>query len=77
MLPRQMLPGQMLPGQMLPAQMLLRQLKSVQDSPLNLPLKFGQNGVSNSRDMMEIEFLWWVGGGGWVFTVIFVSNLQL
>ena len=30
---------------MLPEQMLLGQLKSVQDSPMNLPLKFGQNRV--------------------------------
>ena len=50
---------------MLPGQMLLRQLKSVQDSPMNLRLKFRQNWVSNSWDIADIEFLWWwVGGGG-------------
>ena len=38
----------MLPEQMLPGQMLVGQLKSVQDSPMNLCLKFHQNRVSNS-----------------------------
>ena len=33
---------------MLPGQMLLRQLKSVQNSPRNLHLKFRQNRVSFS-----------------------------
>ena len=46
---------------MLPGQMLLRQLKSVQDSPRNLHLKFGQNRVGKSLDILDIEFLW--GGG--------------
>ena len=31
------------------------------DGPRNLPLKFGQNLVSNSRDITDIEFVW-VGG---------------
>ena len=54
----------MLPGQMLSGQMLLRQLKSIQYSPMNLRLKFRQNRVSNSWDITDIEFLW--GGGlGW------------
>ena len=44
--------------------MLPQQLKSVQDSPMNLRLKFGQNRVSNSRDIADIEFV--VGGGGGV-----------
>ena len=46
---------------------------------MNLPLKFGQNRVSNSWDIADIEFLWvgGVGGVGGVFTVIFMSNLQL
>ena len=63
----------MSPGQMLPGQMLLRQLKSVQHSPMNLRLKFSQNRVSNSWDIADIEFVW----GGVEFTVIFMSNLQL
>ena len=64
----------MLLGQMLPIQMLLWQFESVQDGPGNLPLKFGQNKVSNSWDIAEIKFVWGVGGGGewWWFTVIFV-----
>ena len=40
--------GQMLLGQMLLGQMLPQRLKSVLDSPKNLPLKFRQNRVSNS-----------------------------
>ena len=33
---------------------------------LTLPLKFHQNRVSNSWDIDDIEFLWWVVGGlGW------------
>ena len=43
-----MFPGQMSPGHMLPGQMSPRQLLSVKDGPRNLPLKFGQNRVSNS-----------------------------
>ena len=35
----------------------------VKDGPRNLRLKFGQNRVSKSRDIADIEFL--VGGGGW------------
>ena len=46
---------------MLPGQMLLWQLKSVQDSPMNLRLKFRQNRVSNSWDITDIEFVWWGG----------------
>ena len=61
---------------MLPGQMSLWQLESVQDSPRNLYLKFGQNRASNSWNIMDIEFLWGGGGGG-VCTVIFMSNLQL
>ena len=67
----------MSPWQMLPGQMSLRQLESVQDSPRNLPLKFGKNRISNSWDIRDIEFAWGGGGGGGVCTVIFVSNLQL
>ena len=52
---------------MLSGQMLLWQLESVQDSPMNLCLKFGQNRVSNSWDIADVEFSvggWWVVGGG-------------
>ena len=69
----------MLPGQILPEQMSPWQLKSVQEGPRNLFLKFGQNHVSNSWDIADIEFVvvllrvgGWVGGrvagwvGGWV-----------
>ena len=58
----QMFPGQMLPGQMLPGQMSLWKLASVKDGPRNLALKFGQNWVSNSWDISDIEF----SDGGWV-----------
>ena len=61
--------GQMSPWQMLPGQMSLRQLESVQDSPRNLSLKFGQNCVSNSWNIADIEVVvvllrvaGWVGG---------------
>ena len=53
----------MLRGQMLRGQMSPRQLESVLDVPRNLPLKFHQNWVSNSRDIADIEFVWVVGGG--------------
>ena len=46
----------MLPGQMLPGQMLSWQLESVHKGPRNLHLKFGQNRVSNSWDIVDIEF---------------------
>ena len=38
------------------------QLESVLDVPRKLPLKFYQNWVSNSWDIADIEFLWWVVG---------------
>ena len=47
--------GQMSPWQMLPGQMSLWQLESVQDSPRNLSLKFGQNRVSNSWDIPDMD----------------------
>ena len=53
--------GQMSRGQKLPGQMLPLQLESVLDVHRNLPLKFHQNRVSNSWDIADIEFLWWVG----------------
>ena len=62
----------MLPAQMLSGQMLLRQLKSIQYSPMNLRLKFRQNRVNySSWDIADIEILW---VGGVVCIVIFVSN---
>ena len=41
----------------------LGEQKSVQNGPRDLRLKFGQNWVSNSWDITDIEFLW-VGWGG-------------
>ena len=38
--------------------------KSVQDGPRNLRLKFGQNRVSNSWDIADVEFSVVVVGGG-------------
>ena len=51
------IPGQMSPGQILPEQMSMSpfQLKSVQDGPRNLSLKFGQNWVSNSWDIPYMD----------------------
>ena len=54
-------------GQMQDRKMSLWQLESVQDGPRNLTLKFGQNRVSNSWDIADVEFLW---DGGVVCTVI-------
>ena len=35
--------------------LLGQQLESVKDGPMNLPLKFGQNWVSNSRDITDMD----------------------
>ena len=43
---------------MLPGQMSLRQLESLQDDPMNLPLKFGKHRVSNNLYKAEIKFVW-------------------
>ena len=51
----------MLPGQVLPGQMSTWMLEYVNEGPRNLNLKFGQNRVSNSWDIVDIEFV-----GGWV-----------
>ena len=51
-------------GQMLPGQMSLWQLSIVKVEPGKLFLKFGQNCMSNSWDVANIEFP--VGGGGGV-----------
>ena len=48
---------------MLTGQMSPWRLGCVKDGPRNLRLKFGQNRVSNSWDMTDIEFLWWSGVG--------------
>ena len=57
----------MSPGQILPEQMSPEQLKSVQDGPRNLFLMFGQNRVSNSWDIDDIEFeVVLLRVGGWV-----------
>ena len=45
-----MLPGQMLPGQMLPLH-----LTSIKDGPIKLTLKFGQDWVSNSWDIPNMD----------------------
>ena len=45
----------MLSGQMLPGQMSSWQLESVQNGPRNLLLKFGQNRVSNSWDIPDMD----------------------
>ena len=47
----------MLPGEMLNGQISLWQLASVKDGSRNLSLKFGQNQVSNSWDIADIEFV--------------------
>ena len=49
---------------MLPEQISPWQLAFAKDGPRNLLLKFGQNGVSYSWDIDDIEFVWvgrWVG----------------
>ena len=51
-------------GQMLHGQMSPWRLESVLNVHRNLPLKFHQNRVNNSWDIADIEFLWWVVGGG-------------
>ena len=47
--------GQMLLGQMLPGQMSLWQLTSVEDGPRKLTLNFGQNRISNSGDIADLD----------------------
>ena len=47
--------GQMSPGQMLAGQMSPWQLESVLDVPRNLPLKFNQNEINNSWDILDID----------------------
>ena len=45
--------------------MLPWQMESVQDGSKTLLLKFGHNRASNSWDIADIEFVWWlvvVGG---------------
>ena len=40
--------------------------------PRNLPIKFGQNRVSNSGDIDDVEFPVLGGGGGWWWWVVVV-----
>ena len=54
----------MLTGQMLRGQMSPWRLGCVKDGPRNLRLKFCQNWFSNSRDIVDIEFVVVVVGGG-------------
>ena len=54
----------MLSVQMLPGQMSLGQFSSVTEEQGKLPLKIlGQNQMSNSQNIADIEFLVVVGGG--------------
>ena len=65
---------------MLPGPMSLSQLEFVQYGPRNLPLKYGQNRVSNSSDIAEIDFAWVVdggGGGGWRWWWSFIVKPNL
>ena len=59
-------------GQILRGQMSPWQLESVLNVHRNLPLKFHQNWVSNSRDNADVRFVWWWWGG--VCKVILLSN---
>ena len=54
----------MFPGPILLGHMSSGQIEPVKDGFRNLPLKFGPNRVSDSRDIADIEFLWGVGGDG-------------
>jgi len=45
----------MSPKQMLPGQISPRQLASIKDGPINIPLRFGQNRVSNSWDIPDMD----------------------
>ena len=44
----------MSPGHIFPEQMTLRGLVSVKDGPTSLPLKFGQNKVSNRGFVVDV-----------------------
>ena len=57
----------MLLEQMLSGQMFLSQLESVLDVPRNLLLKFGQNQVSNSWEMLSKSLC---GGASIAYMVI-------
>ena len=45
----------MSPSQMLPEQISPRHLTSAKDGPRKLTLKFGQNRVSNSLDIADMD----------------------
>ena len=49
--------GQMSPRQILPGQLLLWQLFIIKEEPGKLRLKYGQNRMSNTWDIDNIEFL--------------------
>ena len=57
------------------------QLKSDLDVLRTLPLKFGQNLVSNGCDIADIEFVGWVvvvgGGGEWWLWVVVKSHFHV
>ena len=61
--------GQMSPGHMLPEQILFWMLSIVKVEPGKLPLKFGQNRISNSLDIANIQLLVGGGGGRWLVAV--------
>ena len=63
--------------QILPGNMSQWQLASIKEGPRNLPLKFGQNRVSNSWDIVNIEFSVLMVVVVVVCSVIFVSNPTL
>ena len=47
-----------------------------------VPLKFGQNWMSKSQDIADIEFPvvvggWWVGGGGGIKSFSYPTQLRL
>ena len=67
----------MSPGQMLPLQMSLWQLESVLDVPRNLRLKFHQIRVSNSWDIADFEFVWWVGWYAKSFSCLCLTQLKV
>ena len=48
-------------------------LSIVKQRLVKVPLKFGQNRMSKSQDIADIEFPV-VGGGGWWCKVIFMSD---
>ena len=62
---------------MLPGQMSLWQLSIVKKKHEKLPLKFGQNRMSKSRNIANIEFPVVVVGGGGVKSFSCQTQLKL